>query len=345
MALKYHPDRNPNDTAAEEKFKQAAEAYSVLSDPDKRGRYDRFGHDGLAGSAGAGFDPSAFSDFADIFGDFFGFSDLFGGGQRGGTRPRRGSDLQYDLEIEFEDAVFGLNTQIQFPRTESCETCHGSGAAPGTSPTTCRTCGGRGQVLYQQGFFSVGRTCPTCRGTGRSIDTPCRTCSGVGQVRRQRKLQVNIPPGVDTGTRLRLSGEGEAGIFGGPAGDLYVLLRVKEHAVFERAHHDLHCEVPVNVAQAALGAELLVPTLEEPEKLKIPAGSQSGTQFRLRGKGVPHVNSSQRGDLVVHILVKVPEKLTKEQRALFEQLLPTLPENNEPTEKGLLDKVKDYFTP
>ncbi len=344
MALKYHPDRNPDNPEAEEKFKLAAEAYSVLSDRQKRSNYDRFGHDGLSGMQG-GFDPSQFGDFADIFGDFFGFGDLFGGGSRGRrTRARRGSDLQYDLEIDFEDATFGLNTEIQFPRTESCSECSGSGAAPGSAPKTCPTCQGRGQVYYQQGFFSVGRTCSACRGEGRMVDRPCRACNGAGHLRRQRKLKVNIPPGVDSGTRLRLSGEGEAGNHGGPPGDLYVLLRVREHPIFERDGNDLHCEVPINIAQAALGAELTVPTLQGDSDLKVPAGTQSGTRFRLRHKGVPYVNSGRRGDLLVHIHVTVPEKLTREQRKLFDELLDILPADNEPHEKGILEKVKDYFS-
>ncbi len=343
MALKYHPDRNPDSPEAEDKFKMASEAYSVLSDPEKRGRYDRFGHDGLAGSTG-GFDPSQFGEFADIFGDFFGFGDLFGGGSRR-SRPRRGADLQYDLEIDFEDAVFGFSTDIQFPRTETCGDCSGTGAAAGSSASTCEQCGGRGQVYYQQGFFSVGRTCPACRGAGRVIKQPCPTCQGAGQLRKQRKQRINIPPGVDNGTRLRLTSEGEAGAAGGPPGDLYVLLRVREHPIFERHGNDLHIEVPVNVAQAALGAEISVPTIDgTPHKLKIQAGSQGGSQFRIRHQGVASVNGGRRGDLVVHLRVEVPTKLNKEQKAIFEQLLGALPANNEPTDKGLLEKVKDYFT-
>ena len=238
MALKYHPDRNPGNPEAEEQFKLASEAYSVLSDSDKRGRYDRFGHDGLAGSA-AGFDPSQFSDFSDILGDLFGMGDFFGGAGRR-TRARRGADLQYDLEIDFEDAIFGFNTEIQFPRSQPCDECHGTGAAGGTQRRTCSQCGGRGQVHYQQGFFSVGRTCPRCRGEGSVVDNPCGACSGRGQVRKQRKLKVNIPPGVDGGTRLRLSGEGEIGANGGPPGDLYVLLQVKDpHDLRARRHGPL----------------------------------------------------------------------------------------------------------
>ncbi|HYM11411.1 MAG TPA: molecular chaperone DnaJ [Bryobacterales bacterium] len=344
-ALKYHPDRNPNNKEAEERFKEAAEAYSVLSDPLKRPAYDQFGHDGLSGSGAAGFDPNAFGDFADIFGDFFGFGDLFGttGGRRR-AQPQRGPDLRYDLEISFEDAVFGLHTEIKFPKLETCPRCHGRGAEPGTGPSTCPACGGRGQVRYQQGFFSISRTCSTCRGSGQVIATPCSRCRGEGRTRVERKLKVNIPPGVDSGTRLRLTGEGEPGYNGGPNGDLYVVLRVQDHAIFEREDVHLHCTIPINIAQAALGAEIRVPTLEGEETLKIPAGAQSGAQLRLRGKGVPHVNGRGRGDLVVHLSVVVPAHLTREQRKLFEQLLDLLPAENHPTEKGILDRVKDYFT-
>ncbi len=342
LAMKYHPDRNPGDHGAEERFKEAAEAYSVLGDQDKRSRYDQLGHAGVSGS-GQGFDPQDFADFSDIFGDFFGFSDLFGGAGGGRRRARRGSDLQYELEIDFEEAVFGLQTEIQFPRLETCELCAGSGAKPGTSVRACATCGGRGQVYYQQGFFSVGRACSACRGVGRVNESPCEGCRGAGSKRQQRKLKINVPPGVDTGTRLRLTGEGEAGESGAPAGDLYVLLRVRDHPVFHREDHDLHCEVPINVAQAALGVEIRVPTLNEDEKLELRPGVQNGSRFRLKGKGVPHVNSHQRGDLVVHIKVAVPAKLSAEQRKHFEALLELLPADHQPSEKGVFEKVKDFF--
>ena len=342
LAMKYHPDRNPGDRSAEERFKEAAEAYSVLGDQDKRSRYDQFGHAGVSGAGQGGFNPQDFSDFTDIFGDFFGFSDLFGG-SGGRRRTRRGSDLQYELEIDFEEAVFGLHTEIQFPRLETCDLCSGSGAKPGTSPRACPTCGGRGQVYYQQGFFSVGRTCSACQGAGRVNEHPCDACRGAGSRRRQRKLKINVPPGVDTGTRLRLTGEGEAGGPGASPGDLYVLLRVRDHPVFHREDHDLHCEVPINIAQAALGADIQVPTLEGEEKLEIKAGVQSGSRFRLKGKGVPHVNSHRSGDLVVHIKVAVPPKLTSDQRKHFEALLELLPANHEPSEKGVFEKVKDFF--
>lgn len=343
LAMKYHPDRNPGDQQAEDHFKEAAEAYSILSDQEKRTVYDQHGHAGLGGlGQGGGFNPADFSDFSDIFGDFFGFGDLFGGRQRKG--PRRGSDLQYELEIEFEDAAFGMSTDIQFPRTEACKPCSGSGSAAGSRARTCPTCGGRGQVYYQQGFFSVGRTCSGCSGSGQIIDSPCQECHGTGQTKTERKLKINIPAGVDTGTRLRLTGEGESGAKGGPPGDLYVLLRVKEHELFERDASDLHCEVPVNVAQAALGAEITVPTLEGEATVRLDAGSQSGSHAKLRGKGVPSVNNGRRGDLIVHFRVVVPEKLSREQREIFESLLEALPVDNEPSEKDFLGKVKDYFS-
>ncbi len=341
LAMKYHPDRNPGDRQAEDHFKEAAEAYSILSDQEKRDVYDRHGHGGLGGLGQGGFNPADFSDFSDIFGDFFGFGDLFGRQRKG---PRRGPDLQYELEIEFEDAAFGMSTDIKFPRTETCKPCNGAGAAVGSRPRTCPTCGGRGQVYYQQGFFSVGRTCSACSGSGQIIDSPCPECRGTGQSRTERKLKINIPAGVDTGTRLRLTGEGEAGAKGGPPGDLYVLLRVKDHELFERDASDLHCEVPVNVAQAALGAEITVPTLEGETTVRLDAGTQSGSHVKLRARGVPHVNNGRRGDLIVHFRVVVPEKLSREQREIFENLLEALPIDNEPSEKGFLGKVKDYFS-
>ena len=343
LALKYHPDRNPDNSEAEEKFKEASEAYSVLSDAEKRNRYDRFGHQGVAGAGAGGFNPADFSDFSDIFGDFFGLGDIFGGGQRR-SRARRGADLQYDLEVDFEDAVFGMNTEIRFPRTEVCGECDGSGAEKGASARTCPTCSGRGQVQFQQGIFSMSRTCSSCRGAGRIVEKHCSTCRGEGRIRKERKLKINIPPGVDTGTRLRLTGEGEGGAQGGPPGDLYVLLSVHEHPIFERADTDLHCEVPINVAQAALGVEIEVPALEGSETLRIPAGAQSGSTYRIRYKGVAGVRDGRRGDLVIHIKVVVPAKMTKPQRQLFEQLLDELPADNTPTEKGIFEKVKNYFT-
>ena len=340
LAMQHHPDRNPGSAEAEDKFKEASEAYSVLTDSDKRARYDRFGHDGLTGSGG--FQPGGAGDFSDVFGDFFG--DIFGGGGgRSRNRPRRGSDLQYELEIEFEDAVFGFSTEIQFPRTEACDRCDGSGAEPGSRKITCDTCGGRGQVYYQQGLFSVGRTCSSCRGAGQVIKNPCKTCSGAGSSRTQRKLKVNIPPGVDQGTRLRLSAEGESGPNGGPKGDLYVLIHVREHAIFHREKYDLHCQVPVNIAQATLGAEIQVPTLEGDSSITLRSGTQSAARYKLKGKGVAHVNSGRRGDLYVHVTVAIPTKLSREQRKLFEQLGELLPVENAPNDKGFFDKLRDFF--
>ena len=345
LAKKFHPDRNP-EPAAEEKFKEASEAYSVLSDAQKRAAYDRFGHAGLQTAAGgaSGFNPDQFADFSDILGDFFGFGDLFGGGGgRRRSRAQRGEDVRYDLEIGFEDAVFGLTAEIQVPRMEACERCRATGAEPGSGPTTCPTCHGRGEVLYQQSFLSIRRTCNTCNGTGQIVRNPCSECRGQGYRQVQRKLPVKIPAGVDEGNRLRLAGEGQPGAQGGPPGDLYVFLKVKPHAFFSRQEHDLHCSIPINIAQAALGCEIEIPTLEQPQKLKIPEGTQSGAQFRIRGKGVPAINGSGRGDLYVHVEVKMPARLTRDQRKLLEQLRETLPVDNRPTEKGLFDKVKDYF--
>jgi molecular chaperone DnaJ len=346
LALQHHPDRNPDNPDAEERFKEAAEAYSVLSDPQKRATYDRYGHAGLQGAGGVqGFDPNIFSDFSDIIGDLFGFGDLFGGGGGRGRRQRaqRGEDVRYDLEIGFEDAVFGMSAEIQVPRMEACDHCSGSGAEPGTTSTTCPTCHGRGQVVYQQSFLSVRRTCQSCGGSGQIVRNPCRQCRGQGYRQVARKLKVNIPAGVDNGNRLRLAHEGQPGGNGGPPGDLYVFLKVKEHAFFERHEQELHCMIPINVGQAVLGAEIEVPTLEEPYKLRIPEGTQNGAEFRLRHKGVPAVNGGGRGDLHVHIEVKIPSKLTRDQRKLFEQLRDTLPADNQPAERNLLDKVKDYF--
>jgi molecular chaperone DnaJ len=344
MALKHHPDRNPGSREAEENFKEAAEAYSVLGDADKRALYDRYGHQGLTGAAApAGFDPSVFADFSDIFGDFFGFGDLFGSGSRRRTRAGRGDDLRYDLEIGFEEAMRGMSAEILIPRDELCSRCQGSRAEPGSGLVTCPGCRGRGEVIYQQSFLSIRRTCSQCGGSGKMIRQTCVQCRGQGSVRVERRLKIDVPPGIDNGTRLRLTKEGQPGYNGGPPGDLYVVMKIKEHPVFTRQAGDLHCTVPISIVQAALGAEIQIPTLDEPETLAIPEGTQHGAEFRLRNQGVPHLGAKGRGDLYVHIEVRIPSRLTKEQRRLLESLAQTLPADNRPNEKGLFDKVKDYF--
>lgn len=348
LALKFHPDRNPGSTEAEERFKEAAEAYSVLSDPNKRAAYDRYGHAGLQGGgmgAGAGFDPSAFQDFSDIFGDFFGFGDLFGGSRGRRNRAQRGDDVRYDLEITLEDAMRGMSADIQVPRMEACGRCHGQGAEPEDGLTTCPVCNGRGEVVYQQSFLSVRRTCGQCGGRGKIIRRPCKECRGEGYLRVERKLNVKIPPGVDTGTHLRLSGEGQPGANGGPTGDLYVVLRVKDHPRFERHEDNLHAKMSINVAQAALGTEVELETFDGPQTIKIGEGTQSGSVVRLRGLGVPRLNGHGRGDLLVQVDVRTPTHLTREQRKLFEELRDLLPADaGREEDRGIFEKVKDLFS-
>lgn len=343
LALQYHPDRNPGSAEAEERFKEAAEAYGILSDSQKRAAYDRFGHQGVSSAAGSGFDPS--QGFSDIINEFFGFGDVFGGGSGRGRRNRaqRGEDIRYDLEIEFDNVIRGLTADIQVPRLEQCGRCQGKGAEPEDGVVTCPMCHGRGEVIYQQSFLSVRRTCNQCGGRGQLIRRPCKECRGDGYLRTERKLKITIPPGVDNGTRLRLSGEGQHGVNGGPAGDLYVVIRVKDHPVFVREEADLHFKLPVNFAQAALGTEVEVDTFDGVQTVKVPESTQPGAQIRLKGLGVPHLNGHGRGDLYAHVDVRTPSKLTREQRKLFEQLRETLPAENDPVEKGLFDKVKDYF--
>src|ERR1041384_1796202 len=343
LAVKYQPDKNPNDASADEKFKEAAEAYSVLSDAEQRKRYDRFGHAGVSSSAGAGaWGAPGFGGIEDILGDLFGFGDVFGGG-RGGRRSsaQRGADLRYDLEITLEEAANGMTAQLRIPRLETCDTCKGSGAAEGSQPETCSTCSGSGQVRYQQGFFSVGGTCPVGRGRGRVIKTPCAGCKGSGRVEREKQMEVKIPAGVETGSRLRVSGEGESGTQGGAPGDLYVVIHVSEHEQFERQGSNLYEAIPITFAQAALGADIMVKTLDEDEKVKIPMGTQTGTVFRLRGKGMPVLGGRGRGDLFVSATVITPTTLTREQRRLLEQLAEV--ENKDLESKGLVDKVRDIF--
>lgn len=341
LALKNHPDRNPGDKQAEERFKEAAEAYGVLGDAGKRQRYDVYGHAGIGAAGGAGFDPTIFADFSDILGDFFGFGDVFG--RRRG--PRRGADLRYNLDLSFEEAAFGTETQIKIPRTETCSACSGSGAAPGTKPTTCPTCRGTGQVTFQQGFFSVARTCSHCRGQGRIVTEECKACHGQGQVALEKTLQIKIPPGVDNGSQLRIGGEGEAGALGGPPGDLYVVLRVQEHAFFKRDGTHLFCEVPISVPQAALGGTIEVGTLDGGKtKLAVPEGTQSGTVLRVKGQGIPQLGGRARGDLHVLVRVVVPKHLSLEQRKLFEQLAKTLPVPDvKDKDRSLLDRMKDLL--
>jgi len=349
LALKHHPDRNPGSKEAEDKFKEAAEAYAVLADEDKRRTYDRFGPAGLGNGGGAGFDPSVFTGFEDIFG---GLGDIFGLGDTGRRRsgPQRGADLRYDLEISFEESAKGTETAIQIPRQENCETCHGNGSAPGSKPSQCPQCHGRGQLRYQQGFFTVARTCGQCRGAGTVITKPCATCRGMGRVQKERKLTVRIPPGIATGQRLRLTNEGEAGPAGGPSGDLYVVIHVQDHGFFHREGNDLHCEISVNFPTLALGGDIRIPTLEGEETFAVPEGTQSGTTLSLRGRGMPDVTGRGRGDLLLTVKVITPKKLSREQKKLLEQLASSLPkETFEPTpvlnegDKGLFDRVKDIF--
>ena len=345
LAMQFHPDRNPNNPDAEEKFKEATEAYAVLADGEKRALYDRFGHAGVSqASGGGGFDASAFQDLSDIFGDFFGFGDIFSSGGRRRSRAQRGADLREDVNLEFEEAVFGTETKVVVRRHETCEECHGSGAAPGKAPVACRSCAGRGQVRYQQGFFSIARTCPTCQGAGTVITDPCQKCKGEGRILRQKAVETKVPAGVEDGTRIRFNGLGEAGAFGGPAGDLYVVLHVKEHPFFERDGNDLHCVVPISFTQAALGAEIRVPTLEGEQVLKVPDGTQSGTTLRLRGKGVPVLNGHGKGDLFVEVRIQTPGKISKRQRELLQELEGTLQVENKPQRRSLMNKMKDMFS-
>jgi len=356
LALECHPDRNPGDSEAEERFKEVSEAYAVLSDSEKRARYDRFGHAGLGGAGGGpqGADFGDLGNFGDLFNDLFG--DIFGGagGGRAGSRRgrgQRGADLRYNLTIELTDVLEGCEPTIKIPKMNRCESCSGSGAAEGSKPTRCERCGGVGQLAFQQGFFRVNRPCDTCNGAGEVIANPCSKCRGSGRVEGQKTINLKVPPGVEDGARLRVSGEGEAGIAGGPPGDLYVVMVVKDHGLFERDGTDLHLEVPVAFVQAVLGAEIEVPTLDGKVKLQIPEGTQSGRVLRLRGKGLPPLQPrldvaqlhKMRGDLYVRVFVEVPTKLNARQRELLEEFAAQSGHEVSPTTKGFIDKLRDFF--
>ena len=347
LAMKFHPDRNPDNKDAEEKFKEAKEAYEMLSDPQKKAAYDRYGHAGVDPSMGAGPGAQGFEGgFADAFGDIFG--DLFGGGGGRGGRSNvyRGADLRYNLEITLEEAARGAEKTIRIPTVEECGTCHGSGAKPGTHPKPCPTCQGHGQVRVQQGFFSIQQTCPKCHGSGKIIPDPCRDCGGAGRTKKQKTLEVKIPAGIDDGMRLRHAGHGEPGLNGGPPGDLYVEIHIRKHAVFERDHDDLHCEMPISITTAALGGEIEIPTLEGMARLKIPAETQSGKVFRLRGKGIKNVRNHVHGDLMCHVVVETPVNLTERQRELlreFEEISSGNATRHNPKAQGWMDKVRDFF--
>ena len=343
LAMKWHPDRNPDNPKAEENFKEAKEAYEVLTDSQKRAAYDQFGHAGVDQSAAAGAGAAGFGGFADAFGDIFG--DIFGGG-RGRSNVYRGADLRYNLEITLENAARGTETRIRIPAMEECGTCHGSGAKAGTSPTTCPQCEGHGQVRMQQGFFSIQQTCPKCHGSGKIVASPCATCGGAGRIRQHKTLSVKIPAGVDEGDRIRLSGEGEAGVNGGPPGDLYVVIHLKPHPVFTRDHNDLHCEMPVSYTAAALGGDIEIPTLDGYAKIKIPAGTQGGQMFRLRSKGIKGVRSHGHGDLICHVVVETPVNLTARQKELlteFEAINLKDDGKHNPRAKSWMEKVKEFF--
>ena len=343
LAMQFHPDRNPGNAKAEEKFKEASEAYGVLSDADKRAAYDRYGHASTSAGFGGGSPFADAADLGDIFGDLFG--EMFGGGgQRRGSRVQRGEDLRFDITIEFEDAVFGKETEIKVRRRENCAACRGMGTTSGRGPSVCAQCQGRGQLRYQQGFFSVARACANCGGTGTVITDPCTTCRGETRVAREFQMKVKVPAGVEDGTRIRYSGEGDAGRFGGPRGDLYVVLTVRPHDFFERDGYDLHCVVPISFPQAALGAEIQIPGLDGEVTLRVPEGTQSGKEFRIRNHGVPHLNESSRGDLLVEVMVQTPKKLSRTQRELVRQLADSMAVENKPASRNMLNKMKDLFS-
>ncbi|SFD38395.1 molecular chaperone DnaJ [Massilia yuzhufengensis] len=350
LAMKYHPDRNPDNKEAEEKFKEVKEAYEMLTNPEKREAYDRYGHAGVdpnMGGGGGGFGGGA-GGFGDAFGDIFG--DIFGGGARGGRgggpQVYRGADLRYNLEITLEQAAHGYETTIRVPSWDKCDTCHGSGAKPGTQPVTCTTCSGHGQVRMQQGFFSIQQTCPKCHGSGKIVPEPCAACGGAGRIKRNKTLEVKIPAGIDNGMRIRSTGNGEPGTNGGPSGDLYVEIHIKPHAVFQREGDDLHCEMPISYSKAALGGEIEVPTLTGKVSFTVPEGTQTGKTFRLKGKGIKGVRSGYVGDLFCHVIVETPVKLTDKQKDLLREFERSTSEGgakHSPQSKGWMDKVKDFF--
>ena len=346
LAMKWHPDRNPDNPKAEEHFKEAKEAYEVLSEPQKRAAYDQYGHAGVDPQAGMGAAGAAggFSGFGDIFNDIFG--DIFGGARGGRSTVFRGADLRYNLEITLEQAAHGFESRIRIPTLAACETCHGSGAKPGTQPQTCPTCRGAGQVRISQGPFSIAQTCPRCHGAGKINPSPCPTCAGAGRVKHQKTLSVKIPSGVDEGDRVRLSGEGEPGVNGGPAGDLYVQVHIKPHAVFQRDHDDLHCEMPISIATAALGGDIDIPTLDGSARIRVPAETQSGKTFRLRGKGIKGVRSHAPGDLFCHVAVETPVNLTTRQKELLQEFAGLSEQDaarHHPRSKSWYETVKEFF--
>jgi molecular chaperone DnaJ len=349
MALKYHPDRNPGDREAEDRFKEAAEAYSVLIDAEKRNVYDRFGHDGLRGEGFggfSGFNSSVFADFEDILGSFFnfGFDSIFGTSRQSQANyPNRGRDLALELDLYLKDAVFGTEKEIKITRTELCPECGGTRMKPGTDKSVCQQCQGRGQVRYQQGFFAISRTCSNCHGSGEIIPNPCKDCRGTGKFKKKTTMTVKIPPGVDTGTKLRLEGEGEAGDPGAGRGDLYVITRVKKHKFFEREGNDLYCEITIPFTKAALGSTIEIPTFEEPEALHIPEGTQTGQTFRLKGRGIKDLYGRRQGDMFVKVLVKTPRNLNKEQKKHLKQFAESRGENLDVVDKSVIDKFKDII--
>jgi molecular chaperone DnaJ len=351
LAVKLHPDKNPNDHGAENNFKELGEAYEALSDPEKRATYDRFGHSAFGPGGGGARGGGGFHDPMDIFREVFGgggggggiFEQFFGGGRQDAESRQRGSDLRYDMQITLEEAAFGAEKEIEVSKLSACGSCHGSGAEKGSRVVTCHTCGGRGQVVSSRGFFQVSQTCPRCRGTGQTVEKPCGQCKGEGRAEQRTRIKLKIPPGIEDGSRLRSTGNGEAGIRGGPSGDLYVVIHIKEHEIFEREEANLYCDLPVSFAMVTLGGEITVPTLHGEASLKIHAGTQSGTIVKLRGKGMPHLEGGGHGDLLVRVVVAVPKKLTAEQRKKLEEFAELLGHDVPPPHKSFLERAKEFF--